>query len=46
MEDDIIFFENGRQPHSFENGRLPHFLVTKIVIQPEKLKQWLWHRSG
>ena len=26
MEDHLIFFENGIQPHFFENGRRPQFL--------------------
>ena len=26
MEDDLIFFLNGRRPQFFENGRRPQFL--------------------
>ena len=44
MEDDLNFFENGRQPQIFvvlqffENGRRPQCVVTKIIMQPETFK--------
>ena len=44
MEDDLHFFENGRQPQFFENDRQPFFCQQKIqknykkIMQPETLQ--------
>ena len=36
MEDDLIFFENGRRPYFFVNGRLK--TIINKIMQPEALQ--------
>ena len=38
MEDDLILFENGRQPNMFENGRRPTFFENGR--RPQLVGKW------